>query len=78
MFPAGQTLEGVQDLAGNVWEWVEDPYTNPMLPGLTGSAPRIVRGGSAWDNAETLRSALRAWSDPENKLELRIGFRCVR
>lgn len=42
-FAAGPA--GLQDLAGNVWEWVEDPYTDGS-DGL-----QVVRGGG-WNSAE--------------------------
>lgn len=63
-FPEGVSPYGVHDMAGNVWEWVNDwfdaryyevsPYENPRGPcdgALTcaGSTIRIARGGS-WDD----------------------------
>jgi len=78
LYPAGQTPEGIQDLAGNVWEWTTDHYISQRLPGLLPTSPRVVRGGSSWDPPQNLRAALRAWCDPYNKLQLPLGFRCVR
>jgi formylglycine-generating enzyme required for sulfatase activity len=38
---------------------------------------RVLRGGSAWSKAESLRSAFRYWNLPENP-NVYDGFRCVR
>jgi formylglycine-generating enzyme required for sulfatase activity len=38
LYPAGATPEGIHDLAGNVWEWVEGPYEE--------GASHVLRGGS--------------------------------
>jgi formylglycine-generating enzyme required for sulfatase activity len=83
-FPAGATPEGLQDMAGNVWEWVEDEYC-PYKVGDThrqaakcAATSRVLRGGS-WDTyayAPTdLRGANRLDSSGGNAL---IGFRCAR
>ncbi|MFO0588727.1 MAG: SUMF1/EgtB/PvdO family nonheme iron enzyme [Polyangiaceae bacterium] len=40
-FPASRTPQGVDDLFGNVWEW--------LAPETRSSAPNIARGGS-WSN----------------------------
>ena len=58
LFPIGQSVECIQDLAGNVWEWVADwydqayydrsPRTAPAGPETAGY--KVIRGGS-W-NAE--------------------------
>jgi formylglycine-generating enzyme required for sulfatase activity len=62
---------GLHDMAGNVWEWVNDRWdvyspaaqTNP--PGPATGLFRVLRGGS-WANAGTyLRSSFRADSSPD-------------
>src|SRR5215510_1263556 len=79
------------DMHGNVWEWVADCYddkayqnrsdliTDPVVnPGVGSQCQyRVLRGGSAWFNSRSLRSALRAWVEPEVRDD-GIGFRCVR
>jgi formylglycine-generating enzyme required for sulfatase activity len=85
LFPRGMTPEGIHDLVGNVWEWVEDwydekyyaksPSVNPTGP--ASGQQRVVRGGS-WDyESRFLRSSLRNWYVPVNWYG-DVGFRCAR
>jgi formylglycine-generating enzyme required for sulfatase activity len=81
----GASPYGALDMAGNVWELVEDwygsdyytqsPRENPAGPS-SGEA-RVSRGG-AWDHfPEFLRAAARLESDPTSYL-FNQGFRCAR
>jgi len=83
-YPSGASPYGALDMAGNVWEWVSDWYSdsyyqqsparNPLGPD-TGS-DRVLRG-SAWSEpAASNRSALRVGYDP-NLGDIRVGFRCA-
>lgn len=60
--PAGNTKQGLCDMAGNAWEWVEDWYglydatPNDGSARETAGAYRVFRGG-AWGCVNTL-----AWS----------------
>jgi formylglycine-generating enzyme required for sulfatase activity len=88
--PAGASAEGVQDLAGNVWEWVEDTYvgdTDPAYDGapVDGSAwvdpaftDRVVRGGSFVNVARFLVSWHRYDFDHSNGFAYYLGWRCCR
>ena len=84
-YPSGASPYGALDMAGNVWEWVNDylyfsndlsnlPASNPTGP-LIGT-DHLVRGGS-WDSIETrIRSAVRDWRYPGYSYNY-IGFRCA-
>ena len=61
MYPQGETIErdavgnGVADLSGNVWEWCLNEYEKPDSRGESGSADRVLRGGSWYGNDESRR-----------------------
>ncbi|WP_432746009.1 SUMF1/EgtB/PvdO family nonheme iron enzyme [Methylobacter sp. G7] len=76
---------GLFEMHGNVCEWCAseyDPYYNgsEQLDGSTdrsNDVPRVLRGGSWNSRLETLRSAARMQSNPENRSN-EWGFRLVR
>ncbi len=80
--PAGESPEGVDDLAGNVWEWCRDwygPYSegeaiDPLGPVTGGS--RVLRGGSWNHKARALLAANRLGGLPEPGSGY-VGFRVV-
>ncbi len=87
IFPAGATEDGVEDMAGNVWEWCMDRYgedyyrqsagaRNPAGP--TQGEFRVLRGGS-WYNVGPVacRCGCRDWLAPWSGVDVR-GFRCAR
>ena len=84
-YPAGASPYGVMDMAGNVWEWVNDwyqasyysvsPGSNPLGP-TTGESC-VLRGGS-WGNGDNfVRSACRGYNHPDVWFNF-YSFRCVR
>jgi formylglycine-generating enzyme required for sulfatase activity len=82
-FPANAF--GLQDMHGNVWEWVEDCYGSSYSGAPTDGSARIVsdcsqrvlRGGSWYSYPQFLRSAIRSGLNPTNRNYI-IGFRVAR
>ena len=76
---------GLYDMAGNVWQWVEDCYhENYNGAPADGSAwtlgeckSRVLRGGSWGFKPDFLRSTFRMWSTP-NLRNSNVGFRVGR
>jgi formylglycine-generating enzyme required for sulfatase activity/tRNA A-37 threonylcarbamoyl transferase component Bud32 len=82
-YPTGASPFGVQDLAGNVWEWtasLEKPYPYVATDGRedprTGGS-RVTRGGSWLGDSEFLRAAARDFLSPTSKND-KLGFRCAQ
>jgi formylglycine-generating enzyme required for sulfatase activity len=84
-FPLGATPEGAHDLAGNVFEWCEDGFTDDPCrewPSTGGLDPadvgvRVVRGGSFRNVAYIVRSSFRGRYRPDYRSSF-LGFRVGR
>ena len=83
-FAAGTTVDGVADLAGNVWEWTSSrdgaypggSVTNPGGP--SSGEVRVIRGGAFVASARAwVRGAIRLRSSASVRSS-GVGFRCAR
>ena len=87
-FPKGKSRWGLQDVVGNVWEWVSDYYadydkagastrtTDPQGP--ASGTDRVIRGG-AWNGSTPswVRPSFRFHAAPDAR-SYGFGFRCAR
>jgi formylglycine-generating enzyme required for sulfatase activity len=72
-------------MSGNVWQWVEDCYHHNYNGApedgsawITGDCSNhVVRGGSWFDDPQSLRSANRFWSTTNGRFSS-LGFRVGR
>ena len=46
LYTQGTSPVGALDMSGNVWEWCLNEHDRPQRTGLSGTARRVVRGGS--------------------------------
>jgi iron(II)-dependent oxidoreductase len=82
--PAGNTDQGLCDMAGNFWEWVQDYYHENYAGAPTdGSAwewpateHRVGRGGAFYNSALRLRASNRGFRTEAR--DHSYGFRCAR
>lgn len=85
-YPQGQSPYGLNDMSGNVWEWVDSYYLphpgNPVTRAEYGKDKRVLKGGSWFDclsygcglSAPTFN---RSFFTPEVKNNS-FGFRCAK
>lgn len=84
-FPLGASPFGIEDMAGNVWEWCSDYYESYRLApkvnprGPTSGTKRVCRGGSWKSRFSSLRTTVRWFNLPTfscNDLGFRIVCEC--
>jgi serine/threonine-protein kinase len=84
-YPSGESWCRALDMAGNVWEWVSDwwsedyyahsPIKNPQGP--ASGTMRIARGGSWFDEGWQVSASYRKGLTPSSYRMHWVGFRCV-
>jgi len=69
--PNGDSVDGIQDMSGNVLEWTDSYYDSSQVT-------RVLRGGNGGSlNAESFRVDYRIGIDPLSRA-VGSGFRCAR
>ncbi|MDH5426744.1 MAG: SUMF1/EgtB/PvdO family nonheme iron enzyme [Nitrospirota bacterium] len=84
-YERGKSPYGAYDMAGNVWEWVQDWYDENYYrigprespPGPPSGESKVVRGGSWFTNSWSLRSTFR-FHLPPLAHNMFNGFRCAQ
>ena len=84
-YPTGASPYGALDMAGNVWEWVNDwfdanyyassPSNNPQGP--SSGTYRVLRGGAWFSYGQHINVNFRYYHDPSFS-DFGTGFRCAR
>ena len=79
---------GLEDMEGNVAEWVEDciqEYPNAPTQGgqdaclkkAKASCEKIMRGGTLYSDSDGIRLSARYYADPGSN-DVLLGFRCAK
>jgi len=79
--PAGDSVYGVADMSGNVWEWTNDRFLSypygEIQPGSEKENRMTLRGG-AWYYSHKLARCASREGQPADYVSPSVGFRLVR
>ncbi|RRS33515.1 MAG: hypothetical protein OI74_07790 [Gammaproteobacteria bacterium (ex Lamellibrachia satsuma)] len=75
IYPQGDSVQEVSDLAGNVWEWCMNEYGDPVNTQTSGTERRVLRGGSWIYDRDFARASFRnGFVGPDDRYDA-LGFR---
>jgi formylglycine-generating enzyme required for sulfatase activity len=76
-FPAGRSANGLNDMVGNVFEWMQEPFVRPGEDVANAHGKRVIRGGAFNSfRPQFANPALRVGQTEDAHVHA-IGFRCA-
>lgn len=76
-YPLSRSLFGVDDMAGNIWQWCLSAYDQSNDIALLSDQTRVLRGGSWLENPRYVRSSMRDYRASPGGRYYHFGFRVL-
>lgn len=76
LYPLSRGPFGIDDMAGNVWQWCLNAHDHSKDIALMSDKDRVVRDGSWYDNPDLVRSSVRVSPHPGHRRSS-LGFRVL-